>query len=895
MKKVFLILLLALLGLNSVYSFDITDSSGNEKSYFSLNNPTVKIKTSENLTNFTITYTLSNEIVKDVNLVPCDSNYCAEISLLNLIIEQNVSVPDFVNYTITINNQSKEVYFDSKAPEGYFLNSTVNSSQKILTLNFNYSDNLEKIAKVELFEEVNSQSNLLKDVTNLSSYNYLATSIGNKIIVLKITDAAGNIKEIRQVFSIEDIFNPEISSYIIIKKEDKISFSFKVTDDHVQKYEISQNNLTLSEYVTGTNIEKTVVLPFTSGDVEFKVYDQNSNIESKILSLDSKITSKQEAKYSNKKTIEITSNANECILFKFDSKDVNLKFDKSSDKFSISPVIDSVKNYEFEYYCDLNNYRQYFKSEFYFDNIVPSKPEINLTKTKEGYIEITWTEGIDGQGEVFYNVFKDSKKLYSGSKSNYLDKDVEYPNKYEYYVEAVDNAKNFARSEDISEIPNKVRVKNDINLKKEQIVNSPSFTIDLITDENTNISLSIKNSKVIIFEKNYYNFTGKSFKQDVMFEEGVNEIQLTIIDEFSNTLKETYFVTYEIPVVIEEKVEQEIVSEKNNSLYKITIAENITDLLVPERAQDFASNVVSNISTVFISEEKVEEESINSYTKVGLFIFFVIFAVLAWHYLFNEDKLRQKIKDLIYLKEKESFSFFRSKDKNLNSSLENIRKEREQKQHKKLIEEEKKKKEVVKERNEYQSQKFQDISRRDRISDRMFIEDNRRSTVEQKNQIKPQPITKIEAKDEEFIDENELMRRHNEKIEKKSSFFDWFQKEEKKEDELLNYLNREKTKKSWNSKSDFIFKEPVKVIEKKEEVKVVEQKENLSLDKIKVAPIENTSSNETKVETKQENSKPKEIDKKHMLDDYLGKMISKRKSFFAEKEVNKDIFKRKGE
>ena len=55
MKKVFLILLLAILGINSVYSFDLTDSQGNEKSYFSLSNSMIKVKTSENLTNFTIT------------------------------------------------------------------------------------------------------------------------------------------------------------------------------------------------------------------------------------------------------------------------------------------------------------------------------------------------------------------------------------------------------------------------------------------------------------------------------------------------------------------------------------------------------------------------------------------------------------------------------------------------------------------------------------------------------------------------------------------------------------------------------------------------------------------------------------------------------------------------
>lgn len=888
MKKVFLILLLALLGINSVYSFDITDSSGNEKSYFSLNNPSILVKTSENLTNFTLTYTLSQEIIKEVNLVPCDINYCADVSLLNLIVEQNSSVPEFITFVVNINNQSKEVYLDSKLPEVQFLNSSLNSSLKILTLNFNYSDNSNKIAKIDLYEEINAQNVFLKEVSNLSSYDYVVSSIGNKIFVLKATDFAGNVKETRQIFAVEDIFNPQISSYIITKKDDKISFNFKIIDDHVQKYEISQNNLTLSEYVSGSSIEKTIVLPFNSGNVLFKVYDQNSNTESKTLNLDSTINYKQEAKYSNKKLIEITSNANECTLTKFDSKDVNSKFEKSSNKFSISIYADSVKNYEFEFYCDLNNYREYFKSELYFDNIAPTKPELNLTRTNDGNIEVSWTAGIDNQSGVIFNVFKDSKKIYSGSKSTYLDKEVEYPISYDYYVEAVDEAKNFAKSNEISEVPKKVKIKNEINLKKDQVINYSNFTLNLITDENTNISLFVKNGKTILFEKSLFNFTANSFSQDIMLEEGINEFQLTISDEFGNILKQTYFVTYQIPVVLNEVVQQEVISEKNSSLYKITIAENITDILVPEKAQEFATNVVSNLSSVFIAENKVEEEKVLSYTKVGLFFLFVIFAVLIWHYLFNEDKLRQGIKDLRYLKEKDTLNFFRSKDKNLNSSLENIRKEREQKQHIKQIEEEKNKKEVTKERNEYQSQKFSDISKRDRISDRMFSEDKRKINAIEK---RPKPVEQIpvQKEQEEFIDETELMKRHQEKLEKKSSFFDWFKAEEKKNDELLNYLNKEKTKKSWNSKTDFVFKEPVKEVVKKEE-----PKDNLSLDKANSSEIKTTKVEE-KIESKPEPVKNNQIDKKHMLDDYLGKAISKRRSFFAEREVNKDIFKRKSE
>ena len=497
-----------------------------------------------------------------------------------------------------------------------------------------------------------------------------------------------------------------------------------------------------------------------------------------------------------------------------------------------------------------------------------------------------WIGGVDNSSQVVFNLFRDSKKIYTGSKSNYVDKEVEYPNVYEYYIEAVDEANNYVKRNSVEEIPKKVKINFEINLKKDQKVTNSNFTINMKVEENSNLSLFIKNQKSILYEKSFDNTTGNIINVEVMFEEGINEIDIEIFDDFNNTLKQTYFVTYEIPEVISEKVvEEAVISEKTSDVYKVTINENITNILVPDKAQKMAQDIVSDISSIFMTEEeKVVEEPVLSYAKVGLFLIFIIFAVIIWNYLFNEDKLRQKVKDLRYIKENNNMAFFRKKDSSLSSSLEKIKEERTKKQVTKLIEDEKKKKVSTKIMTDYEKQKYSDISRRDRISDRIIGTDNRKIVEE-----KPK-------KETEFISETELMEKHEKKeVESKSNFFSWFEKKPKKEDSFLDYIQKEKVKKSWDSKSDFIFKEEKKP-EPKAETKV-EVKDNLSLDK-NTPSQNNVKADEVKIKPepaveKEINSvNKKEIDRKHMLDDYLGKVISKRRSFFAEKEVNKDIFKR---
>jgi len=228
--------------------------------------------------------------------------------------------------------------------------------------------------------------------------------------------------------------------------------------------------------------------------------------------------------------------------------------------------------------------------------------------------------------------------------------------------------------------------------------------------------------------------------------------------------------------------------------------------------------------------------------------------------------------------------FFRKKDSSLGSSLEKIKEERKNKQIQRSIEDEKKKKVSTKVMTDYEKQKYSDISKRDRISDRIIGTDNRKTIEEKPKKREP-----------EFISEVELMEKHEKKeTESKSNFFSWFDKKQKKEDSFLDYIQKEKTKNSWNSKTDFVFKEEKKPVVTET---IVEPKENLSLDK------NNSNQNikkdegqikkeEVKEETKNNKVNTNEIDRKHMLDDYLGKVISKRRSFFAEKEVNKDIFKR---
>ena len=71
-----------------------------------------------------------------------------------------------------------------------------------------------------------------------------------------------------------------------------------------------------------------------------------------------------------------------------------------------------------------------------------------------------------------------------------------------------------------------------------------------------------------------------------------------------------------------------------------------------------------------------------------------------------EDKLRQKVKDLKYIKESNHMDFFRKKDSTLGSSLEKIKEERKNKQIQRSIEDEKKKKVSTKVMTDYEKQKY---------------------------------------------------------------------------------------------------------------------------------------------------------------------------------------------
>ncbi|MCA9459833.1 MAG: hypothetical protein KC550_04770, partial [Nanoarchaeota archaeon] len=815
MKKLILIIIF-LLSFQICFSFDLFNSKGEIQDYFSTSEPFVFVKTSQNLSNYSVSYSLSaNNFFFYYNLTPCSSDYCGDFSLLDLITTENGSFSGSSLFKVKLNDEEKIIYFDFKKPNFQLLNWSLDKNNRMIKLNFTYSDNFLKIKSLNLYLKNNSNLVFIADLNNLSNYDYTIENEGILNLLFKIEDLAGNINEVEKTILVEDFFPPKITYSKLISNSGNFQLEFELEDKNLTRYEITQGSTLLSENIYGTSLYKKVNLPFESGAINFKVLDGNSNEVSLSYDLSSSIINNYKTKYSSQKIFEFESNSDLCVLSKIDGETINKNFSKDSNKFSIGLDITEEKLYNLAFYCENNILREYYEREFIYDNTKPSSIEIFAEKTDDGNIDISWTKSSDTESEIIYELYRNGDDIYSGSKNDYLDLKVGYPKSYIYYVKVSDLAGNFVESNRVNLTPNKIYVELETNLESENIVLFSNYNFELKTDSNSNVEVKVINSGNIIDSKILTNVDHIS-NININLSKGVNEIIVTVTDEFLNQRSQSYFITANPPEILA-KIEEEIVQE---DLIQEAVIENIIE--------------ESSVETVFIPAEEIKSSSF----WIWFTFWVLILGIFIWIIIFNEEKLKKHMSMLS--KKKSKYDFKRRNDLILKKHVGKVKKERIIKQKEK---ENFKKQLALKNKkavSKYDEEKIKNLSYKKQNMDYAFStsrfsskpnkksklnsnygQHNNNNITNYNNRNKPKKSSSL-SKDVSELKNNI-----------KESFMGIFKpKQKEKQDEFSNYLQKKHGEKSWKSQNDYVQKKEI----------VSEQ----------VKPNEKNNPSETKTEVKKE-------------------------------------------
>ena len=831
MKKLILSILLILCLISTGFAFEILDENNKTRTYFSHNEPNVYIKTPKNISHIKLEHTNNNATYeKNYSLNLCDNSYCVSFSLINFLTDKSLPIKSG-EFAISLDSQSKTIYLDTEPPEFNITNHTIDNTTKELKIQFDYSDNY-KISKIELYEVSGSKETSIKNLTSQKSYSQKVSQVGLIKLRFKTYDISGNINTHDEIFSINDIFEPEIEKTLLILKDDSYSLYFKISDDELQSYRIIQKDLQIEGEIRGETYENTISLPYNEGAAKLIVYDENSNTKTQSISLKSSISNSYEQKYSNKDTFTFKSNADKCILTKIDSSKKNTQISKSGRNFEIDLSISRTQLYDLEFYCEDNNIREYFTREFYYDTEEPENTVLEIEQTNTGNLELHWDSASDRQGNVKYILYKEDKDgdyddIYDGTKTSYTDKNVNYPQEYTYYLRVFDEAGNSVRTNEISQIPLKINIELKTSLEKNITTKENTYTFNIETENETTTHITVKNSQKILFN----NTTQKSqSSHTIPLEKGINEIIIEIKDNFNNTKDESYFITYEEPLIKTE----------------------------PETSNNYINNTINNNSQ---SENKKAEDNQKGHLWYVIIFSLIALGIFIWYFILNENRIRKRsMKPMQNYMKKEDIS--RRHDKILSRHIEQVRKERKEKQDE-IIKQ--KKREEIKEHR-----KVLDLEK-EKMSD---LQSSHKTDIDfETRNIKREPKKEIPDNKTKKSFWTEFSRKPKEKI---------------RNDPFSRYLQKQNSLKNRNWDSTNHYRQAYfDKLKEQEEQKKKEQEEEKRLKQLEIE------------EEKRKHAEPKPKERKEnrkdtfSLDEYLNKRTKKRKFFFADRDVDRDIRRRK--
>ncbi len=824
LRKVIVIFSLYFISFFSVFGYINTYNLEGEKTdYFSLNNPEVKLETDLNYTKVNISYVLDNLTYSNIyDLVNCENKnniFCSQFSFIDFLDIENSTFHGSLSFNISVENESKEIYLDLLKPNLNY-NKTINRNN--LMLNIKLNDNFSDIMNLEIF--INNSLNKSINKSGLkklnSNYYYITNLTFNKgtyNIKLKAEDLAGNYKEVCFDVEIEDFTPPEIILNFVEVGEKTLLINFKAIDDNkVFFYKVVQGSYKVSEDTNESSITKEVAL--TSLD-DFYIYVEDENRNNKTLYYnyeDFSIVLKED--YGNKNEIELKTTADNCFLETLNNNYINESF-KSNNDFYISFDDTSTGGKVIKGFCTKNKLKKYFTLSYFLDKDKPKEIELNATKTDDGFIILKWTESEDNESEIVYKLYRNNKKIYSGSKLKYEDRDVFYPNEYEYVVKVFDKADNFVVSNKINIVPKDVSAILFVDNTSYLVNTDEEIKIRIKTEKDATLYIeeyvnnTLMNKSKINLNENYYNL---NYKPRL----GKNKILLRVEDNSGNVKEEEIFITF-IPEVLsknEESKEDEIYLNKIEAA-KINLSKNL----------------ISNNNLTNVEKNNLEKKSL--LWKIFKFFLLIILLIFVLGFVFilfkNRDEYfnKKKGKGLPKFNFK-NVSFNREIQKIQERRLRELKRKEEERKKKEL---KKKEKEKEKRLTEYSKEKLKDLKNRRNLK----LDLQKKKVVKKKkNVLSFDFFSSIKRKKKDDLEgivlEENSKEKKNEKV-----------KQTVKNLDFLNSSYFEKARRGWDNPRDYIYKEEKK--EKKNEED--EKKPNL----------ESNSNNKEEVKNKKSDKKKRSI------------------------------------
>lgn len=843
-----------LLSMNVALGFSIENSLGEQTQFFSSNLDEVIVKSDSNTT-VELYYKLSNSSNSTtLNLQECDTQYCANFFLTNYTLYNN-------SVQIEQLNASKTVYLDDQKPQIINLNYLVDEENKTLTLNYSFQDNSNKTVKAELFKKEGNDFVFEKNLTTTTQTTYDVTSSQNTNFLIKLEDSVGNTYEESFFVEVDDIFKPKIVSYKIISKQDgTFDLYFSIKDESLEEYKISQDSLFLSEKISGSEFQTRVTLPFSRDSILLNITDTQGNFQEQIISLQSKISISSFPKYSNDEEIEFTSNAQSCRLDEFNGRDSSSNFQKSGNDFSQELNLRENQENTLVIYCEKDNYAQYFSKEVIYDTQNPEDVELEVEMQDDGSLYLTWSSSEDNFDDVEYEIYRNGNKIDTTSKTSFKDTLVQYPNEYEYEIVPVDLAKNKAESNIVEQTPKKVSVTLSFNNKEQETTSLNTTKVSFETEEGVTLLQEVKQNGVTKFSKEI-NATSSSMTLEFPLFLGANELRIVAKDDLGNTNTQSKYVIYEQEQIVEEEITPP------------------TTVNTPQEEPTISASINTTNTT---SPQPSTTSSLSSW--VWFFIFLIFLGIFLFVFVFDEEKLR---KLSIRNPRRRALHARKLKDDEiLGKSLEITKQKRIQKQQELA---EKKRKEAEKKKiqeqrtTSYQQKKHEELSKKSKTDFSIFPKKSSSKKVIQPKEKSPSLHSqKTQEEPQKTSFKEKLLSRKK------------IQPQEEK-DPLSTYLQSKKSTGYQDTKSyRASYHEEQQRKKQEEEAKKQQEKQEQEYAKqLESKKQQEEAQKKEKTEFTSKNNEKKSSKDKLSLDDYLNKRTKKKRFYFAEKEVERNLKSRK--
>jgi hypothetical protein len=458
---------------------------------------------------------------------------------------------------------------------------------------------------------------------------------------------------------------------LLVNKYGDLELRFSLSDSSlIEYYSIKKDSKSILFDVNKKKYQGEEVITFDGGNFLFIVEDNFSNKYEKTISLENDLSIDFRDTYTNDNKIRVRADADRCVLTSIDSDNLNRDFnEKASNNFEYEYDFDNEKKYEIEIYCEKGEYRVYEKTNIYFDETAPLLGILDYNIENDGSISFQWAnfnDKLTKDSDLKYRLFRDKNQIYQGNSLEFNDYDIEYPQTYQYYLEVVDLANNKVETDTIDLSPKKSKIyfNSPINIRDD--INNSVFKLEFETEKDLDINVKIKNNGEVY---NEFDFRSENniISRNIELKEGLNEILLTLKDNYSNEKQITYMRNY---------LPRDLNVGENSSIKEDVKNENVS---------------LDKPNLIYITLLII--------TILILSLIIYINKSIIWG-IFNRKKRKSRAQMLRKRKE----------DLVLGKSILNIKKRRIEKE-KRKSEKEKKQKIIKREKSEYESSKLKDLSK----------------------------------------------------------------------------------------------------------------------------------------------------------------------------------------